>query len=1426
VFKLQASDEDLEWNRSLDRLLQADHDRQLPIPAAGDDTAPELPSHYLARVRKAIEGLDGWHVRSFLTLGLFEFGSFQLWRDLDATSWPADAPLSQRPLVRLFLEGRNPAEPKPPCLAENELDRHIDLELRLVDKADGSQARALVRALSGETMLIEGPPGTGKSQTITNLIAAILARGQKVLFVSEKLAALEVVRRRLEALGLGEFCLELHSHKARKQALLKDLERALRQRERRRPEIPTRELDRFRKARDQLAAYGEALLADMPPVAETVYSILSCAASLRLQLQDAGVQWPHDIPPPNLEGFVRDELLDAFRTTRTLQTALSDLGMLPGAHPWSGVDSRKILPFDRERVILVLRGWRNEAYGLRRCIQEAEQLLGCSLRSAPSIGERSDAIVAALRRWQEMLSCLERARRSWTETAGLLNIDVGRSLYDLRVVAGIAQLANEAPHHLLEFRTEAFLSNEIEYRIEELNKLLGVYQKLRSQLPSSLNNDEAWSSEPSELREASRVLEQAGRLGFLKANVRHARRLLARLAPAIDRQLGPALLRALADVIDARRAIEHYPGAGRLGPGFRGIETPIDDLRALRAWAVRTLSVCAESGWRQLGQRVWRASPEELRAIAGTARELVALREAVEQLTNSADVEVAEALLLAVDEDLRNFCLRGDVSLGLKSVERLGEQLRKTDQAAAAFAELVALDDALWWGGDGTQRELPDIIQRADRALASPELFSTWLSYHQVRVDAVRLPLLSPLLLAVEEGRVPSDNLELTLKAQVYDALARRAREQWPILTELSGAQLADLVDQFRELDELIMEKRREAIATKLRATPLPQAIGSGPARDWTEDALIRHEISKQRRHIPVRRLVDRAGQALKVLKPCFMMGPQAVAQFLPPGRIEFDLLIIDEASQLLPEESIGALARAQQAVIVGDTKQLPPSSFFRRVVEEDEDDEDTGIADDAESIMEVGQRSLRDPARLLWHYRSRHECLIAWSNHEFYDNELIVFPSSHGEDRRYGIGFHHVADGAFAGGTNKTEADRVVDLVIANIGGGSHRSVGVAAMNAKQAELIEELLETRLAAERPDLMDRLEQMRQGAEPIFVKNLENVQGDERDLIIVSMTYGPEQPGGKVPQRFGPINRDNGWRRLNVLFTRARERMEIVSSMRSVDIVVGEAGRRGPAALRSILAYAETGHLPGIRETIGGEPDSDFEREVIARLERAGYRCVPQLGFAGFRIDIAVRDRSDPTRFLLAVECDGATYHSSRSARDRDRLRQDILEGLGWKVTRIWSTDWFANPGREIDRLLTQLGQLEQPAATAAAGPVVGTTTETQLQPSSVVPPTAKAEPSAVASARLTLPVAGRWTAEDVQAELVRMREEEIDHDFPDADRSRGFLRKAMLDSLLRHRPANEKEFRDLVPEALRSRTDTEQYRKYAPRVFALLAELD
>ena len=451
---------------------------------------------------------------------------------------------------------------------------------------------------------------------------------------------------------------------------------------------------------------------------------------------------------------------------------------------------------------------------------------------------------------------------------------------------------------------------------------------------------------------------------------------------------------------------------------------------------------------------------------------------------------------------------------------------------------------------------------------------------------------------------------------------------------------------------------------------------------------VLRREFEKKARHRPVRKLMADAGNAVQAIKRVFLMSPLSVAAFLPPSCLRFDLIVFDEASQVRPVDAFGALLRGRQAVVVGDDKQLPPTGFFDRLTggmdsDEDEGDEPTNVIPSILGLFlsrNARQRMLR------WHYRSRHDSLIAVSNHEFYDDRLVVFPSPDAGRDKTGLIFHHLRQTAYDRGktrTNPGEADEVVKAVrefareqLARPAG-DRQTLGVATISNAQMQAINDRLEP---LRRDSSFEAF--FAEGAvEPFFVKNLENVQGDERDVIFISVGYG-RPAEGYLAMSFGTVNNDGGERRLNVLITRARCRCEVFTNMTADDIDLNRTKARGVRALKTFLAYAQTGRLD-VPVVPGEEADAPFEEAVLAALTTAGYQLRQQVGSGGFRIDLAVMDPDRPGRYVLAIECDGASYHGARSARDRDRLRQLVLERLGWRFHRIWSTDWFSNPDGEL-----------------------------------------------------------------------------------------------------------------------------------------------
>lgn len=587
------------------------------------------------------------------------------------------------------------------------------------------------------------------------------------------------------------------------------------------------------------------------------------------------------------------------------------------------------------------------------------------------------------------------------------------------------------------------------------------------------------------------------------------------------------------------------------------------------------------------------------------------------------------------------------------------------------------------------------LLKRVESAAGNIDSVLPWSKYINERADCTRIGL-NGFITALEKKKLSAESIGQIYEFVVYRSIGRSIYKKYPEIEAFSGESHEKIRSNFVSLDAEIISLTGKSYAFEIdRTKVVPEGDTGYRVSDRTEMQLLRHAINTPKNRLKIRQLMTRAGRAIQALKPCFMMGPMSVAQYLKQGVVEFDMVVMDEASQLRPEDALGAIARGKQLIVVGDPKQLPPTNFFDRLVDDgtDEDGDDAPvILSGSESILDICQQLFHPVRTLRWHYRSQHESLIAFSNFHFYSGKLLVFPSPFKRNNRLGLRYRYVKNGSYKDRQNIPEAQLVVDAVVEHMLQYPGESLGVVTLNQTQRDLIEDLLDKKLRniAEAQTYVLRWEEE---GWPFFVKNLENVQGDERDVIFISTTFGKASGTDKVRQNFGPISRPDGWRRLNVLFTRSRRKIELFTSMLPEDIVLEAKTPLGTKALKEYLDYARRGILVSTDVTCK-DADSDFEISVGEMLRNRGFEVVPQLGVAGFFIDLAVRNPDRPGEFLAAIECDGATYHSSNSARDRDRIRQTILESLGWKdrIWRIWSTDWFYNPRRESERLLEFLAK--------------------------------------------------------------------------------------------------------------------------------------
>ena len=527
-----------------------------------------------------------------------------------------------------------------------------------------------------------------------------------------------------------------------------------------------------------------------------------------------------------------------------------------------------------------------------------------------------------------------------------------------------------------------------------------------------------------------------------------------------------------------------------------------------------------------------------------------------------------------------------------------------------------------------------------------------------------------------------------------------------PVLSVFNRISQDKIIRIFAEKDIEQFEINKAKIRAELSPMrPSLDMIASGSAL-----AILLREGEKKRKQKSIRALLAETGELVQRVKPCFLMSPLSVSTFLAPGSVHFDVVVFDEASQIFPQDAIGAIYRANQLIVVGDSKQMPPSNFFNAAIEVEDNDEETGDVTDFESVLDLCLASMQQ-LRLRWHYRSRYEQLITFSNKNFYDSDLVTFPSSKADTLGIGVDYYHV-DGVFdrKAHTNRKEAEFIVDLIYQNIEEYPNRTLGVVAFSVAQQDLIDKLLSKR----RQCTPEKEYFFKNDVnEPFFIKNLETVQGDERDTIIFSIAYGFDAQG-RLLHNFGPLNRVGGERRLNVAVTRAKCNVQLVSSMHYTDIDLKRTSAEGAKLLREYLDYAENGSI-ALEQAITVSPfeqfDSDFELEVCDYLKSKGFEVDTQVGCSGFRIDLGLK-LPDSSDYVLAIECDGATYHSSKNARDRDRLRQEILERMGWKFYRIWSTDWFRNKSVEQLRLLEAAANAVKNPTKAEVKPTDSHPTET------------------------------------------------------------------------------------------------------------------
>ncbi|WP_052248982.1 DUF4011 domain-containing protein [Leisingera sp. ANG-Vp] len=1408
-------------NTTLKQKLAAEHRLELPGYESGSI------EEYFAEVSKAAPKGWDWKVRREVAFGIFPSSKIAMYHDLD----PTRRPLAENPVVKSLLVTTGSGESAYADVYGTDTPEVARKVPHLVMDADASQFSALVDVANGEHLSIEGPPGSGKSQTIVNLIAAALAGGKKVLFVAEKLTALDVVRNRLEAVELGEFILPLQAGRGTRDKVYQSLEERLgveRPDDRVRCNFASRQ-DALERRRQSLQDYLNALGADFGTSGYSVYDIIGHGIAtseireqiprevrrIRLASPEAFNSAQIDALVADAEAFAerlrkisrmprlwldaraailnRDDAEDTCELAGRLADSLdtferdargSELAPLLGASVFEvdlaslealltamteygdSLDPALVETLSdpvRRRSVRDLCGQVQERQTvvarLSRALPDPEGWnLNSRLHEAKEFAARNSAVLDPAAHRERIAQSEDRL--CWTarvlDAARALPADWAKStrkpLSELK--EDVARILDTSGA-VLELRKKDPMRQvgaavaQFQIRHAKLSASLG---RIRQALPHADQHD------PAIVRQAGRTIADAGVFRFMSSAYKIARSVYVdTLGGKVGetREAMAGRLRAYADWLEERRAFEaDETFKAVFGEHFRGLATTPAMISEIGSFYATCTEIAGEDeALRASLEGGDIADLEHLAALVHVpeqsleelVREEAALREEFDlektrlheaeghitlfgkretvpldeinetlllkrretELTEAIEVSpasaiigdrfrgvstqtdtltlecsLAETLVAAPDPGLAISILksgRASALLGLLSELReqhdaisieaaaFCERLDLPEEARGAAALAVRADDLRHAAGDPSSLMERARLRRSEATLRE-QGFGTlvdWVLQEGAAFDPKRLGPIS--------------------RAIIAKAMADRAFEIYADhLQGYDGEDFDRIRAEIAEKDRELIAMSREVVRSQLIADARPPAgINVGPKSQFSNMSLIRNEMGKKRNRIGVRDLTRRAGRALLELKPCWMMSPLAVAQYLHDG-LTFDLVVIDEASQMTPENAVGALSRGHQAVVVGDTKQLPPTSFFKKMLDESDTDED--LREDSESILDMANMTFRPVRQLRWHYRSRHSALITFSNEWMYDGKLTIFPSARENDSEFGV---HLVEtsGTYRGKTNETEARAVVAAVLRHMREYPKLSLGVCTMNTDQKELILEEFE-RERERNPHVEDYVrnwEERNDALEEFFVKNLETIQGDERDVMFISTLYGPEKAGGRPHQRFGPINSSHGHRRLNVLFTRAKRKIVTFTSLKPTDILVDEGKNRGVHMFRAWLEYCGSGRVPD-RARSGGETESPFEDYVAKQIEAIGCEAVPQVGAAGYRIDIGVRHPDWPYGYILGVECDGASYHSSKSSRDRDRLRQEVLEDLGWHFHRIWSTDWFNDTRTQVERL--------------------------------------------------------------------------------------------------------------------------------------------
>lgn len=1183
-FTLKSREEETMINITLVEFLRQEYElnlgalKQLPTDEKGVDVAKVMGT-----LRRAVMQLKGWDVEEQLVLGNFSFSKLILWKDIVVHQ----EDLLKSDMVRSLINGKLSFTENNEPNSVNDFDTIQSQSMALPIPTDVSQMEAVFTAQQGRSFILHGPPGTGKSQTITNIIADALYHGKRVLFVAAKKAALDVVQRRLDQVGLAPFTLELHSNKSKKSDVLAQLAKS----------IETAKLARtadFQQEAQHLDAAKKAI--------SDYVNILHRKQHVGWSLYDSITALENYQDKKFSKNYIPENVLQQLNATLWQQwtdwlpqfQSIASLIVHPSENPLAAFNLSKYSPSVSDEISVQTQKLLN----LFSDVESKSQSLAKAMHFPYSIQTKSE--------WEQFVQviiAIQKLPDIPLELIRYLSDKENFSMYEEWSIAFNQYqtvLKNILANYNRNLLNSDVAATELQWKQAQQSWFLPKWlqsRKIKKQLTiyrnTPFNNDgevEQLFVYNNELHEIQRLLQQSR-----FASVQQA---LKNLFKEEDTDLTD---------IDNKAALVQQ--ISRL--------TDYWERNALVKW-----------------DQVWQEN----------------------QLQYSDDI----------------------VQKNMTEMINFVQQTTILDQQIKTYQALTGI---LFQHKENWITETISQLHYIQTHL--PHL-KNWMNYVQLRKQGETLQL-HWLIDAYENKLCSVESLIDYFHYTVHVSIAQRVISQHEALSLFNASLFESKIEQYKKIAKDFQYLTIQELRVKL-AAQLPNTTAE--AMQSSEIGILQRAIKNRGRGISIRKLFDQIPTLLPRISPCMLMSPISVAQYFDVNTKHFDILIFDEASQLPTCEAVSALARAKQSVIVGDPKQMPPTSFFSTI----KLDEENMDVEDLESILD-DCLSLSVPSKyLLRHYRSKHESLIAFSNVNYYENKLLTFPSSDDLNRK--VTYHHTK-GFYDKGktrTNKFEADEIVQYIQSHYNNSQKRklSVGVVTFSQTQQNLIEEKLQ-KLFMSDPKLE---EYANESDEPLFIKNLENVQGDERDIILFSVCYAPDEEG-KMSMNFGPLNRDGGWRRLNVAVTRARYEMHIFATLQADQIDLSRTSSEGVAGLKAFLQFAEKGHLSVRPEDIQDElKKQHLSASISEKLREKGLDVKCNIGTSGYKIDIGVVHPDKPQQYILGVVIDGHYYYNAHTTNDREMVMPSVLKGLGWNIHRIWTIDWFENSDKIIDTIVEKVKHLQ------------------------------------------------------------------------------------------------------------------------------------